>query len=263
MHVDDCCISTDGSEAIEAVVSKLRDRFHFGSWAHAAKEENGGVDTGRRLKVTGNSIEVSLPEFVQGRLLEVDGKSLKGLAGTDPAPPLAKAEFSSGTGSLYWLSSPYRIDQCIATNYFQKAQHEATVDDAKELNRSIRETKQEEVALRVVPIHGAMAIGRWHDSALYGTRAELIEDDEDLERYDRHKVRSQVGVIFAAIPAQGLDTLDEIPNSILDWRPQAGHRVVIVKSRESDTARHCRTTHLEMGQARHMGSTNTYLVCAF
>ena len=107
---------------------------------HVAAESNGAVYTGRRLKVVDNTIEVSMPEFVEGRLLPVSCKDVRKRSGLDPASPLEKAEFYSATGSLHWLSSQYRLDQCFDVNQYRKVQHEATVDHVKELNKSIKDT---------------------------------------------------------------------------------------------------------------------------
>ena len=57
--------------------------------------------------------------------------------------------------------------------------------------------------------------------------SELFDTDEELRQYDRHKVRSQVGVVVAAIPAEDLDQMDEISVSILDWRSRSSARVVV------------------------------------
>ena len=120
-----------------------------------------------------------MPEFVEGRLLPVSCKDARKRPGMDPASPLERAEFYSATGSLHWLSSQYRLDQSFDVNQYQKVQHEATVEHIKELSKSIKDTKENDACLRVVPISGRMAIGCWHDSSLYGSMSELIEDDEE------------------------------------------------------------------------------------
>ncbi|CAK0825609.1 unnamed protein product [Prorocentrum cordatum] len=224
VHVGDCMLAHDGSAEMRAKEARLRERFPFGSWTVVAQQAEGDVYTGRRIRVDGSCVEVGMPEFVEGRLEEV--KVDRQAKGEDPVSPLAKAEFQSATGSLHWLASQCRLDKAYETNRFQKLQKAPTWSDARELNKCIRDVKASGGArLRIAPIKGRMGVGCWHDSSLYGNVSELIEGDEDLKRFDRHKVRSQAGVVVAAIDLDCLEQ-DELPISILDWRSRASHRVV-------------------------------------
>ncbi|CAK0872907.1 unnamed protein product [Prorocentrum cordatum] len=209
VHVDDCMLAHDGSAEMRAKEARLRERFPFGSWQVVAQQAEGDVYTSRRIRVDGSCVEVGMPEFVEGRLEEV--KVDRQAKGKDPVSPLAKAEFQSATGSLHWLASQYRLDKAYETNRFQKLQRAPTWSDARELNKCIRDVKASGgVRLRIVPIKGRMGIGCWHDSSLYGNVGELVEGDEDLKRFDRHKVRPQAGAVVAAIDHDCLEQ-DELP----------------------------------------------------
>ena len=71
VHVDDCMVAHDGSPEMRAKEKQLKDRFPFGSWTVVAEQAEGDVYTGRRVKVRDNGVEVGMPDFVEGRLEEV------------------------------------------------------------------------------------------------------------------------------------------------------------------------------------------------
>eukprot|EP00959_Pyramimonas_sp_CCMP1952_P375954 7874345-Pyramimonas_sp.AAC.1 len=75
------------------VEGKLKDGFPFGSWTAVSGQANGNLYAGRRARVAGDCVEVSAPEFIDGRRDEVNcGRAEKG---ETPLPPIGRAECQS------------------------------------------------------------------------------------------------------------------------------------------------------------------------
>lgn len=228
VHVDDCMLATDGSRIAEAKVAELRRKFPFGAWHEVGKEPNGAVYTGRRVRRgEAGSVEVDMEDFADGRLFEVEAARGE-RSWEDEATAIEKAEFRSAVGSLHWMSSQYRIDQAFDVNSLQRRQQSTTVGDLKALNKVVRDVRaSKEFCLVVRPIRGEMAVLCWHDSSLYGSAGEAIDDDADLAGFDRHKVRSQMGVLVGVAAVEELDVVEEITFSPLDWKSKANPRVTV------------------------------------
>ena len=60
-----------------------------------------------------------------------------------------------------------------------------------------------------------------------GGDTRLLNGDGDLAEFDRHKVRSQSGSLVGLVSKSQLDSLDDVPFSIMDFRSRASHRVVV------------------------------------
>jgi len=50
---------------------------------------------------------------------------------------------------------------------------------------------------------------------------ELVDNDVDLEGYDKHKVFSQRCALLAFLSQDHLEDVDNVPLSIVDWRTRA------------------------------------------
>jgi len=57
--------------------------------------------------------------------------------------------------------------------------------------------RSKEFGIRLRGVASPMAVLCWHDSSLYASAGEVISTDSDLAGFDRHKVRSQMGVLIA------------------------------------------------------------------
>ena len=80
-------------------------------------------------------------------------------------------------------------------------------------------------------------IGAWTDSALYGAQGEVLDNDSDLEGYDKHKCFLQRGAFLAILSKDHLDHLGDVPLSLMDWRTRASKRVLHATfAAESDAA---------------------------
>ena len=110
-----------------------------------------------------------------------------------PCTPVEHAEFRSGVGNLHWTTSQTRVDHAVDTSRLQKRQNQPNYGDLKDLAEVIKEVKSTaDVSVKIRPIQN-MVVAAYTDSALYGAEGEIIERDEDLEGYDKHKLFSQGG----------------------------------------------------------------------
>ena len=164
------------SEA-EDIIEKLRSRFPFGSWVWVGREPAGGVYTGRKLQIvktdSHEEIQVSMCDFINGRMDKIDLYQRADRPDDDPASALEKAEYRSAVGNLHWLASQYRPDLSFMVNAPQKKQNAPSFGDLKQANKLVGEAKSTaQLPLRIMPIKEPMVVLGWTDSALYGSLAE-------------------------------------------------------------------------------------------
>ena len=67
-------------------------------------------------------------------------------------------------------------------------------------------------------------IGVWTDSSLYGANGE--QADPDLVEFERHALYSQGGALVGMMAQDKLESLGDVPVSLLDWRSRASKRVL-------------------------------------
>ena len=60
----------------------------------------------------------------------------------------------------------------------------------------------------------------WTDSSLYGSEGGIIENDEDLKGYEKHKIFSQGGAFLALMPLDSLDDVNDVPLVLVTGRRQ-------------------------------------------
>jgi len=232
IHVDDLMIASDGSRDAEARVQQLHDRFPFGEWVEVSKAPGGVLYTGKNIKVVqrGGKLEVEInqQEFIEGRMnkslltKEQQRDSERALG------PKEITEYRSGVGDMHWTTQQTRIDMAVTVNKLQKKQTKATIKDLKEVNKAIDEIKKTSTAsIRIQPMSRDIAIVAWHDSALYGSQGELIEDDEALKGFDKHSVYSQAGILLGIMEKSDIERDGDLPVNFFDWRTRASRRVVI------------------------------------
>ena len=130
-------------------------------------------------------------------------------------------------GSLHWVTGLTRPDGAYATNQLQKRQSGPCVEDLKMANKAITEIKDTaDLGIVLRPMSHKMVVVVWTDSALYNSEGELIENDEELAKYDKHKVHSQAGALVGMMNQADLEKTGDLPVSVLDWRSRAAKRVV-------------------------------------
>ena len=61
---------------------------------------------------------------------------------------------------------------------------------------------------------------------MYGAEGEIIDNDDDLKGYDKHKIYSQGGSLLVIMNKDNLDDLTPVPFSFADWRTRASRRVL-------------------------------------
>ena len=71
-----------------------------------------------------------------------------------------------------------------------------------------------------------MIVAAYTDSSLYGSEGEVIDCDEDLVKYDKHKVFSQAGSLVVIMNKETLDDVNDVPFSFADWRTKASKRAL-------------------------------------
>ena len=151
-------------------------------------------------------------------------KKMPGRNESDPCSALEKAEFRSAVGNMHWATSQTRWDRAVDASRFQKVQLAPTWGDLKALSKAIRSVKSTaSIAIRIRLIEKP-CLAVWSDSSLYGSRGEVI-DDPDLAGYERHQIHSQWGYVLALLPTDMLESVDDVPFSMLDWRSRSSKRV--------------------------------------
>ncbi len=224
LHVDDIMVATDGSKVTEAMVEKVHKKYPFGEWEYVAKLDEIAY-TGRTISLHGKVIHLTQKDFVNGRVDNLKVRKTKDRGLDSPCTPVEHAEFRSGVGNLHWATSQTRVDHAVDTSRLQKRQNQPTYGDLKDLSKVIREVKSTtEVAVKIRPIEN-MVVAAFSDSALYGAEGEIIERDEDLEGYDKHKLFSEGGLILL-MNRNSLDDVGDVPFSVADWRTRASRRVL-------------------------------------
>jgi len=224
LHVDDIMLSNDGEDVTEAIVNQIYNKYPFGEWVRVSEVES-ITYTGRTIEVKGNEVLVHQKDFIDGRMTDLPIKKAKNRSKSDLATEVEKADFKSGCGDLHWVTSQTRVDHAVDTSRLQKRQSNPTYGDYLDLGRVIREVKSTaDFALRIRPIENPV-VAAWTDSALYGAEGELLEDEDDLEGYDRHKIFSQRGALVGLISRDHLEDVGDVPLSVLDWRTRAAKRV--------------------------------------
>ena len=226
VHVDDLALAHDGSAKMMNLVRQLREKYRFGSWEKLWDKPEGANYTGKKLRIIDEEkIGVSMPDFINGRLDYVEQNKKD-----DPheeATPLEKADFRTGVGGAHWVTSQYRIDKAFDVNQMQKQQNHPLKGDLTKVNKIIKEMKETaEFEYVIQRVEEPMAVATWSDSSLYGVKGEPLEDD-DLQEYDRHKVRSQAGALVGVVAEKDLKSTEEVAVSFVDQRSRATHRAVI------------------------------------
>jgi len=226
LHVDDIMVSTDGSKQVEEAMEKFRTKYPFGEWEYVHGNKKDITYTGRSIKVVGDEIHIDQKEFVDGRMDEMKIPREKNREGSSPCTPTEHAEFRSGVGNLHWATSQTRVDHAVDTSRLQKRQNKPTFDDLKDLAKVIKEVKStSEMHIMIRPVEN-MVVAAYTDSSLYGSEGEIIDNDEELKGYDKHKLFSQGGSLIAMLNKDHLDDVGSVPFSFGDWRTRASRRVL-------------------------------------
>ena len=132
----------------------------------------------------------------------------------------------SGVGDLHWVTSQSRPDHAVDTSRLQKRQVTPTYNDLLDLGKVVKEVKATaDFSLRIRPIKNP-CIAIYTDSSLYGAEGELIDGDEDLKDYDKHKCFSQRGNLIVFMSQDHLEDVGEVPISAVDWKTRASKRVL-------------------------------------
>ena len=135
-------------------------------------------------------------------------KKVKNRSKDSDTTEMERADFKSSTGDLHWVTSQTRVDHAVDTSRLQKRQNKPTYGDYLDLGKIVREVKSTaDFAIRTQPIENPVC-AVWSDSALYGAEGELLDNDEDLEGYDKHKIFSQRGAFVGLISKDHLDHVD-------------------------------------------------------
>ena len=225
LHVDDIMVATDGSSFAEAKVEAFHKTYPFGEWEYVSKIKEIAY-TGRQISLHGTEIHIGQKDFIEGRMDDVPCKREKNRKPEDPCTPIEHAEFRSGVGNLHWATSQSRVDHAVDTSRSQKRQNAPKYEDLKDLVKVVREVKDtSDVVIKIRPVKN-MVIAAYTDSSLYGSEGELIDNDEDLSGYDKHKLHSQGGSLIVIMNKNHLDDLNDVPFSFADWRTRASRRVL-------------------------------------
>ena len=233
LHVDDLLIATDSSGEAELKIDAFMKKYKIGDLTWAERAAAGIEYTGKTIVVMKDGagkfegIKVHQTSFIQGRLDPAVISKARRADGSALCTPLETTEFRSMVGSLHWVSGLTRPDCAYVTNQLQKRQSGPCVDDLKMANKAIAEIKDtSDLGIVLRPMSNKMVVVVWTDSALYNSQGELIENDEELAKYDKHKVHSQAGSLVGVMNQDDLDKDGDLPVSVLDWRSRATKRVV-------------------------------------
>ena len=153
LHVDDCLCAHDGSDEAKSVLEQLQARFPFGSWQRIDEAPDGVPYTGRRLRLEGEEIRVSMPDFISGRMSMIQVKR-DGREPQAPATPLEKCEYLSSVGNIHWVTSQYRWDKAMDANQLQKRQTAPALADLKAANKVTKDlVNTANLEVRIKKIH--------------------------------------------------------------------------------------------------------------
>ena len=112
----------------------------------------------------------------------------------------------------------------METSRYQKAQGKPTWRDYKALAKTIKQLKASAGhGVRIRPITRP-CVATWTDSTLFGVTGEEIAD-EDVDKFDKHKIYSQCGCLIGLLSADDLDCVDNNAVSFLDWRSRGSNRI--------------------------------------
>ena len=192
------------SKTMEAMVEKFRAKYPFGEWEYV-RDKPEIAYTGRQISMYGDEIHIGQKDFCDGRMDELKVKRDKNRSDDSPCTPAEHAEFRSGVGNLHWATSQTRVDHAVDTSRLQKRQNAPTLGDLRDLAKTIKEVKDtSDVVVKIRPIQN-MIVAAYTDSSLYGSSGELIDNDEDLKGFDKHKLHSQGGSLVVLMYRSHLD----------------------------------------------------------
>ena len=233
LHVDDMLIATEGGNDAELKIDAFMKKYKIGDLIWADKADAGIEYTGKTIVVQKDDdgkfkgIKVHQTGFIHGRMDPASISRARRAEVRSPCTPLETTEFRSMVGSLHWVTGLTRPDGAYATNQLQKRQSGPCVEDLKMANKAITEIKDTaDLGIVLRPMSHKMVVVVWTDSALYNSEGELIENDEELAKYDKHKVHSQAGALVGMMNQADLEKTGDLPVSVLDWRSRATKRVV-------------------------------------
>ena len=124
------------------------------------------------------------------------------------------------------MANQYRVDQAYNVSSLQRKQNDPKVADLVALSKAINTIKETaETPLKIVriPVEDLAVVG-CADSSLYGNGTDLVEQDQDIARFDKHKLRSQAGAMVTFMDIHEMDSMGDVKYSVVDWRSRNSHR---------------------------------------
>jgi hypothetical protein len=231
VHVDDLMVASDDSKFAQQTISRLHQRFPFGTWQKVAEQEAGVSYCGKEIKFHKDQQCISRSQngFIDGRLdsIQVDKDRLK--TPDERVNPGELTDFRSAVGSLQWLATQSRPDIAFEVNQLQKRVKDLRVFDLVRANKCIQDVKKHRYDMKFFNL-GETEIVVFHDASLFNSVGVEIEDREAddilLTGKEKKLVYSQKGAVLGVVSKRSLEHKSHVKMNVLDWRSTTNKRVV-------------------------------------